>query len=84
MQYESDSTKNPGKVGYEEFKSNNNFSLKYNINPSLTIGLSYREVTMAQLALHTKRAYKNQLNHLIKKMKTLKKIQINLMHLENH
>lgn len=59
MQYESDSTKNPGKVGYEEFKSNNNFSLKYNINPSLTIGLSYERGNYGSISFsYKKRAYK--------------------------
>jgi len=41
LKYERDSTKNPGKVGYDKFSSRNNFAIDYNYNENLTFGLSY-------------------------------------------
>ena len=62
FKYERDSTKAPGKVGYEKFETKNSFSIDYNINDNFTLGLAFERGNYASLRFsYKKKAYnKNQ------------------------
>jgi len=72
VKFESDNTKTPGKVGYQETKSDYSFGIDFSINDNFTIGLANERDTHLSL----KFVYKNNLNKSLKKYKYQKSTSI--------
>lgn len=74
LKYEKDATKDPGKVGFEDFKTRNNFGLDYNFNENLTFGLSFERGNYASFRFsYKKKAYKKNKETSYKKSTDISK-----------
>lgn len=69
FKYERDSTRNPGKVGYERFETRNSFAIDYNFNNNITLGLAFERGNYASLKFsYKKKAYnKKKTSSFVKK-----------------
>jgi hypothetical protein len=58
FKYERDSTKDPGQIGFKNFKTRNNFSIDYNFNSNITFGLAFERGNYASFKFaYKKKAY---------------------------
>lgn len=85
FKYERDSFRDPGKVGYKNFRTRNSFGVNYNFNENISFGLSFERGNHASLKFeYKKQAYKAKQSVSYKRSESAKKINNKIDKLVNN